>query len=45
MWKRSWINIEMMLADQPKMVKKQTKIKKMSGAALAARHAAKHKNE
>ena len=22
MWQRSWINIEMMLADQPRMVKK-----------------------
>ncbi|MES2651266.1 MAG: hypothetical protein V4663_05970 [Bacteroidota bacterium] len=39
MWKRSWINIEMMLADAPRMAKKNKEdtVPTLTGKQLAAR--------
>lgn len=37
MWKRSWINCELMLADAGKMVKKDSIVVQMSGKDLATR--------
>lgn len=44
MWKRSWINIQMMLGDAPKMVKKSEVVTNTSGKEMAAAHAAKKQN-
>lgn len=44
MWKRSWINIVLMIADSPKTVKKETVVQKATGREMAERHAQKHKN-
>lgn len=45
MWKRSWINIQMMLADSSKLVKKYPGgIPTLSGKEMAARHRAKKGN-
>lgn len=45
MWKRSWINIQMMLADSPRQIKSSEIVKTFSGKEMAAQHAAKQKNE
>lgn len=37
MWKRSWINIEMQLKDQARMVKRDSVVVKLTGAQAAAR--------
>ncbi|MBB4106617.1 hypothetical protein [Pedobacter zeae] len=42
MWKRSWTNITMMMADQSRMVKKKKQPVVTTGAEMAARFAAKN---
>lgn len=44
MWKRSWINIEMMLADQPRVVSIKKKPTVVSGKFLAERKKARKQN-
>lgn len=41
MWKRSWINIEMMLADSPRLAKVKKEPTTVSGKFLAAKRKAK----
>lgn len=43
MWRRSWINIQMMLADAPKLIRGK-KEQKISGKGLAARFKSKKRN-
>jgi hypothetical protein len=42
MWELSWTNIEMMLIDMPKTVKKSAIIRKSSGRDALARHRQKY---
>lgn len=43
MWRQSWINIQMMLADAPKLIRGNQE-KKISGKGLAARYKSKKRN-